>query len=116
MSIFNNLFGTGNKRLSKDEYWKKWEYFELLDDLHLALRLLSESNSDTKEKEMFKLALEEKIDDIEFGNQNDLTDIWTWFSPGGQWDALMGQENKHLKDSIFERSDRWKKGKEEESL
>jgi hypothetical protein len=109
MSIFNNLFGTGEKNISKVEYWKKWEYFELLDDLHVAFKSLSESNSDTKEKENFKIALEDKIDDIEFGNQNDLTDIWTWFSPGGQWEVVMGQENKELKARIFERSNRWKK-------
>ena len=109
MSIFNNIFGTKEKRLSKVEYWKKWEFFELLDDLHIAFKLLSESDLNVKEKNDFKIILEDKIDEIEFGNQTDLNEIWTLFSPGGQWDIIMGQGNKELKDKIFGRADRWKK-------
>jgi hypothetical protein len=113
MSFFQKLFGTGNKGLSKTEHWRKWDFFGLLDDLHVAFKSLcelkTESEIKTKEKDDFKIALEDKIDDIEFGNQTDLSEIWNWFSRDGQWETLMGQADKELKEKIFERADRWKK-------
>jgi hypothetical protein len=97
------------KKLSKIEYWKKWEFFELLNDLHSALELLIKRNLSTKEADEFRIALEENIDDIEFGNQTDLSYIWMLFSTGGQWDVIMGQNDREIRERIFERTDRWKK-------
>lgn len=83
-----------------------------MDDLKLAEKVLAEtkdgSTSEFKSVEDFRLAIEEKIDSIEFGNEADLTEIWNWFTPGGPWDKFMGQGNIELKDQIFARVDRWK--------
>ena len=40
--MFNRIFKKKSKGLSKIEYWKKWELFELFSDLHLAEKMLSE--------------------------------------------------------------------------
>jgi hypothetical protein len=111
MSFFQTLFGIKNKGLSKVEYWKKWEFFELLDDLHIALKACEQLtiSQKTKENENFHDILADEIDNIEFGNKNDLNDIWILFSPGGQWVSIMKQSEKEVGERIFERADRWKK-------
>jgi hypothetical protein len=99
--------------LSKIDYWKKWEFFELLDDLHAASELLSEYKGGYSGKflsaESFYEELVDAIDDIEFGNQTDLTRFWLWFAPTCEWDDFVGQEGLELGNRIFERVDKWKK-------
>jgi len=55
MSIIENLFGKNGKELSKVDNWKKWEFFELLDYLHIALRCLSEFDLIQKETKILRL-------------------------------------------------------------
>lgn len=102
------------KNLSKEDYWKKWEFFELMKDLHLASEMLSQREGGYSAKflsaEEFKDALDDKIDDIEFGNQVDLSSFWIWFAPTCAWDAFAGIEGIELGNRIFERVDKWKKG------
>lgn len=57
----------------------------------------------------FRLALEDAIDDIEFGNKTDLTRFWFWFAPTCAWDDFVGIEGQELGERIFERVDKWKK-------
>lgn len=115
MGFLSKLF-TSNRpdNLSKVDYWKKWEFFELLDDLHEAEKLLSEYtggySGEFLSAEEFHLALIDAIDDIEFGNQTDLTRFWMWFAPTCEWDDFVGEEGEELGNKIFERADRWKKG------
>ncbi|MDH4473328.1 MAG: hypothetical protein QE487_12040 [Fluviicola sp.] len=115
MGFLSTLFkGNRPDNLSKVDYWKKWEFFELLDDLHAAEKQLSEYKGGYSEEflsaEEFHEALIDAIDDIEFGNQTDLTRFWLWFAPTCAWDDFVGQEGEELGNKIFERVDRWKKG------
>ena len=42
MSFISRFFRSNRPdKLSKVDYWKKWEFFELLDDLHKAEKMLS---------------------------------------------------------------------------
>lgn len=101
--------------LSKIDYWKKWDFFELLDDLHSAEKLLSNYrggySGEFLSAEEFREALLEAIDEIEFGNRIDLTKFWIWFAPTCEWDDFVGQEGEDLGNRIFERVDKWKKAK-----
>jgi len=112
--FLNKLFGnTKQKRLSKMEYWKKWEFFELLDDLHKAEKLLSNykgrHSGNFSPAEKFHEALLDAIDDIELGNQTDLTPFYIWFAPTSIWDDFTGTEGNELGNKIFERVNNWKK-------
>jgi len=42
--MLNRIFRKGKKKLSKSEEWKKFELFELFDDLDSAVKLVSEYN------------------------------------------------------------------------
>ena len=59
--------------------------------------------------EEFHKTLIDAIDDIEFGNQTDLTRFWIWFAPSCSWDDLVGEEGINLGNRIFERVNKWKK-------
>lgn len=99
--------------LSKTEYWKKWEFFELLDDLHTAEKMLANysggCSGEFLSAEEFHEALIDAIDDIEFGNQTDLTRFWVWFAPTCAWDDFVCDEGIDLGNRIFERVNKWKK-------
>lgn len=99
--------------LSKFDYWKKWEFFELLEDLHVAEKILVKykggNSGEFSSAEEFHETLIEAIDDIEYGNQTDLTRIWIWFAPTCAWDDFVGEEGSELGNRIFERVDWWKK-------
>ncbi len=98
--------------LSKVEYWRKWEFFELIEDLHLAENVLSKYKGGCSgaflSAEKFHEELIDAIDDIEFGNQSDLTRFWIWFAPTSAWDDFVGEEGLDLGNRIFERVDKWK--------
>jgi hypothetical protein len=100
--------------LSKDEYYKKWEISELLDDLEKAAEMLSHFEGGYSNQfigaEEFHNALEVEIDDIAEGNKNDLSQIWIWFAPTTSWDDFVGLEGMDLGNKIFERVDKWRKG------
>ena len=114
MSLFQKLFHRNiTKKLSKEEYWQKWELSKLLEDLHSAERILSKYkggySGQTLSAEEFHEELVEAIDDVEFGNRTYLSRFWNWFAPTCEWDDFMGEEGVELGNRIFERVDRWKK-------
>ena len=112
--MFKNLFSKKHEKLSKLAYWKKWEFFDLLDDLHKAEKMLSQYeggySGEFLSAQEFHTALVDAIDEIEFGNQTDLTNIWIWFAPTTAWDDFVGKEGIELGNRIFARADKWKKG------
>ncbi len=107
------LFKRNKKhKLSKREYWRKWEYFEIIDDLHQAKKLLSSMNSgkstNFRSLKEFHETLIDAIDDLEFGNNNDLTVFYRWFTPNSDWHEFTGQIGEELRISVFERVSNWK--------
>jgi len=113
-SIFKRIFNSDKpKPISKIEYWKLWELYELFDDLHLAERLLEdnqlESINGTQE---FKDQFIEELYEVEGDNVADFTRIWEWFTPNKQWDINMGIQGGDLGARIFYRTDRWKRNRE----
>lgn len=109
---FFKLFSKKPERLSKVDYWTKWEFFDLLEDLHKAEKLLANFRGGYSGKflsaESFHKALIEAIDDIEEGNQIDLTRFYYWFAPTCEWDDFVGLEGEELGNRIFERVNKWK--------
>ncbi|PBQ30443.1 hypothetical protein CNR22_01230 [Sphingobacteriaceae bacterium] len=99
--------------LTKEEYWKKWEFFELIDDLHKAEELLSNftggHSGEFSSAEHFRETFVDAIDDIEGGNQTDLTRFYIWFLPTSTWDDFTKDQGQELGNKIFERVDSWKK-------
>ena len=95
------------------DYWKKWEFFELLEDLHEAEKLLSNFKGGYSGEFLsamsFHEALLDAIDEIEGGNQADLTRFYIWFAPTSQWNDFTGTEGIELGNRIFERVNKWKK-------
>lgn len=95
-------------------YWKKWEFFELLDDLHEAIEMLSHYkggySGDILSAEEFHDMLSHEIMSIEEINNNDLSKLHIWFSPTSAWDDFVGIEGLDLGNRIYERLDKWKKG------
>lgn len=112
--MFKRFFSNRPDKLSKREYWEKQEFFDLIKDLHEAEKLLSEYSGGYSgaflAAEEFHAALIDKIDDIEFGNQTDLSELWAWFAPTCAWDDFVGEEGQGLGNRIFARLDRWRKG------
>ena len=112
MKRFLNRLFSKSTRPSKIEFWKKFEFFELLDDLHKAevfLANYTEGHSgEFTSVESFREALAEAIYDFN-DNNPDLTNIWRWFAPTCQWDDFTGKKGTELGNKIFERVDKWKK-------
>jgi hypothetical protein len=111
--MLNRFFKKRSTSLTKDEYWKKWEFFELTQDLHKAVEILSPLkggySSGFISAEEFHVALTDAIDDIEFGNRTDLTEFYNWFAPTSAWDDFVGIDGIEIGNRIFERVSRWKK-------
>ena len=113
--MFKRLFQkTNSDRLSKVDYWKKWELFELFDDLHkaekLVIDILNEKNDDKLIK--FKSEFIEELYEIEGDNVADFTRIWEWFSPTKDWDIFVGQQGHELGSNIFRIADKWKRNQD----
>ncbi|WP_343748476.1 hypothetical protein [Fluviicola sp.] len=112
MCLFRFFKQPKPENLSKEAYWKKYAFAELLKDLHQAVELLSILNSGHSHKfpstEAFRYALEDAIDDIEFGNKVDLNHFYTWFAPTSDWDDFTGQDGEELGNRIYERVSQWK--------
>jgi hypothetical protein len=112
--MFKRLFNIKAKhsdRLSKVEYWKKWELFELFDDLHKGEKLLIEIGSDNTESQFLKFKDDyiEELYEIEGDNVADFTRIWEWFTPTKEWGTLLGEKGKEIGDNVFRITDKWKR-------
>lgn len=113
-NIFKRFFKKDiQKKISKIDYWKQWEFFELFDDLHLAEQLLNENKLNPSIGfEEFKGQFIEELYEVEGDNVADFTRIWKWFNPNNKWDVIMGSIGKDLGLRIFYRTDRWKRNQE----
>ncbi len=100
-------------QLSKTEYWKKWELFELIEDLHKAEKFLSEykggNSGEFLSAEVFHEAFVEELCNVEFDNVADFTLMWRWFMPTCEWDDFTRKQGQELGNRIFARLDRWKR-------
>jgi hypothetical protein len=113
MNLFQKLFGRRGKQLSKIEYWRKWEIFELFDDLHEVEKLLTSGQFHANsEVDKFKAEFIEELYEIEGDNVADFTRMWIWFSPSNKWDSIVGTKGNELGKRIFQRTDRWKRNQE----
>ncbi len=113
--MLKRLFKKRNSdKLSKIDYWKKWELFELFDDLHKAKRLLIDIGNDKNESVFFKFKEDyiEELYEIEGDNITDFTRIWEWFTPTKEWDIFGGQQGKELGNNIFRIADKWKRNQD----
>jgi hypothetical protein len=81
--------------------------------LHKAEKILAEFKGGYSNRfdsaQDFRSHLVDFIDDIEFGNQTDLSELWIWFAPTCDWDDLVGMTGVEIGNRIFERVDNWKK-------
>lgn len=100
--------------LSKIEYWKKWELFELFDDLHKAENLLIGILDKNNDDELIKFNNEfiEELYEIEGDNVADFTRIWGWFTPTKEWEQFCGLEGQKLGINIFRIVDKWKRNQD----
>ncbi len=112
--MFKRLFSKKIKhsdRLSKVDYWKKWELFELFDDLYKGEQLLIEMARDNFESQFLKFKDDyiEELYEIEGDNVADFTRIWGWFTPTKEWETLLGEKGKKIGDNVFRITDKWKR-------
>lgn len=113
--MFKHLFNIKpNDKLSKIEYWEKWDLFELFDDLKEAIKLLTETEPAKESRGLidFRNAFIEEFHEVEVDNVADFTQIWKWFTPGKEWDNLTGLKGKELGKNIFDIVDRWKRNQD----
>ena len=99
--------------MNKIEVWKKYELFELFNDLDTAQKILSEIQGGYSGKfisaEDFCKAFEEELDDLKHQNVPDFRQICIWFAPTSAWDDFVGFEGMKLANRILGRADRWNK-------
>ena len=109
--MLNRIFRKGKKKLSKSEEWKKFELFELFDDLDSAVKLVSEYNGGYSgvflSAEEFHKAFSEELYDLKHQNVPDFKNICVWFAPTSAWDDFVGMEGIELGNRIFERAYRF---------
>jgi len=111
--MFNWLFGKKKTKpvLSKLDYWKAFELYELFDDLDGVIAVL-EHNDTRVDFIAFKESFTEELGELEGANDPDFSRIWEWFAPGSDWDRLMARRGFELGKAIFKRADRWKRNQE----
>ena len=109
--MFKRLFKRKDNEITitKTDYWKKWEFFELFDDLKIAENILVEKANSNFLTQKFKDEFIEHINEIKGDNVIDFTLVRQWFSPDGEWQNNFGKEYKELQHNIFHRADKWKR-------
>lgn len=97
--------------LTKIDYWKKWNLFELFDNLNEAARFLAgnKANNASAEFISFRKVFIEELGEIKGDNVADFTLIWTWFTPGNEWDSIVGLTGRELGNTVFQKVDKWKR-------
>lgn len=112
-NIFNSLFSRKSKGFTKSDYWKFWEFFELLDDLKIIEKTLEnlygEECFDQKIEGDTHAKLIGAIEAIEFENKSDLYEIDELFNTDGKLIEILKGKNGEEVIRIRRRVDFWKK-------
>ncbi|PKP19221.1 MAG: hypothetical protein CVU07_00320 [Bacteroidetes bacterium HGW-Bacteroidetes-23] len=97
--------------MNKIETWKKYELFELFNDLEKAEKLLAQFNGGYSEvfftAEDFHKSLVEEINEKKYENVPDFRQICMWFAPTSVWDDFVGVDGMELANQIYERAYKW---------
>ena len=106
--MFNRLFRKKKRKLTKIEEWKKFELFELFNDLDIALKILADYTGGYSgvflSAEEFHKAFSEELIDLKYQNVPDFENICVWFAPTTAWDDFVGMEGIELGSRIFNRA------------
>lgn len=112
MRSIKQLFSKKPQKLSKEDYWKNWEFFELLDDLKLIEAILEKRFGANEFDQTIEgdthAELMGAIDHIEFGNRNDLVEIDELFQSGSKLLELLEDKEPEIIRNIQRRVNNWK--------
>lgn len=111
--MLNRIFKNREPKPTKVETWKKFELFELFDDLDKAEQILSKRNGGysgnfTSVEEFYKEFIEE-LYDLKRQNIPNFNRICLWFAPTSAWDDFIGMDGIEFGNRIYERADNWNK-------
>lgn len=111
-NIFKSLFSRKSHEFTKADFWRYWEFFELLDDLKVIEktleRLYGNDDFDQKVEGDIHAKLIGAIEAIEFENRNNLYEVDVLFYPDGKLIEILRGENAEEVTSIRRRIDFWK--------
>jgi hypothetical protein len=97
--------------MNKIEIWKKYELFELFEDLESAEKMLAEYSDGYSGKflsaEAFCKAFKEEVYDLRHQNVPDFNKICSWFAPTSVWDDFVGISGMELANRIYDRANKW---------
>lgn len=97
--------------MNKFELWKKYELFELFNDLDAAQTILAKIQGGYSgnfiSAEAFCEALKDELHDLNHQNVPDFKQICLWFAPTSVWDDFVGLKGTELANRILERANRW---------
>ena len=111
--MFKRFFQKQNSnKISKIDYWKKWELYELFDDLHKAETVINNIKNNDEAFINFKNDFIEELHEIEGDNVADFTRVWEWFKSAKEWELFCGDEGSELKTNIFRITDKWKRNQD----
>ncbi|TGD57858.1 hypothetical protein [Flavobacterium humi] len=99
--------------MDKFETWKKYEIFDLFNDLEQAEEVLSKLtggySNNFNSVEDFHNAFVEELYDLKGQNIPDFKHIRLWFAPTSAWDDFVGLAGMELANRIYERASNWNK-------
>ena len=99
-----------NTKISKTEYFQKFQLIELFSLLHQAEKIIENKRELNLDK--FRNEFIDEIYAIERENVADFTKIWNWFKPNNEWDKIAKSDDQILGKKIFEITDYWKRNQE----
>ncbi len=111
--MFKGIFRNRNTKPSKIETWKKFNLFELFNDLDKAEKILSVLSGEYSENftdlEEFYKEFVEELNDLKYQNVPDFERICIWFGPSSAWDEFVGTNGMELANLIYNRANKWNK-------
>jgi hypothetical protein len=111
-NIFKSLFSKKTKGFTKNDHWRYWGFFELLDDLKIIETTLEdlygEEDFDQKIEGDIHAKLIGAIEAIEFENRNDLYELDELFNSDSKLIEVLKGKNAEEVISIRRRIDFWK--------
>lgn len=97
--------------MNKIEVWKKYELFELFNDLDEAQKILTEIEGGYSDffisARDFYQAFEEELYDLKYQNVPDFQRICLWFAPTSVWYDFVGIDGMELANRIYKRASKW---------